>query len=498
MSDGNRPVRNFNRIVVGNKPLSNNVLMDVDEVETLLSKKIHSRNVRRDSVESALSSNDISKLRSYSRLFFDTSGIYMRLCRYMAYMYRYDWYLTPIIESTDVNGDDVRVGWFKVSRYLENSDLRHVFGDIALKVIRDGSYYGYKITNNDRMLLQELPVSYSRSRYELNGLPAVEFNVRYFDDTFSDSDYRQRVIGMWPNEIQAAYSAYKDGNLKRDFQSDDRGWVLLDPKRTVKFSLSGNDAPLFVAIIPKLMDLEDAQDIDKKRMMQQLSKILVQKIPLDKNGELLFDIPEVQQLHSNAVSMINGAVGVNVLTTFADVDMMDVSDNDGKSVSVDQLGKVERTVYNEAGTGQNLFNSEGNIALERSILNDEATMFPLLLQFDGFVRGLASQFDGSPVGVRYVAQMLGTTAYNYKELSKSYKELAQFGFSKLLPQVALGQTQSSVMMNSYFENEILGLNDFFVPPASSNTTPANDDGRPSLSDGDKSDKTLANENVKGM
>jgi len=48
---------------------------------------------------------------------------------------------------------------------------------------------------------------------------------------------------------------------------------------------------------------------------------------------------------------------------------------------MDDLQKVERTVYNNLGVSQNLFNTDGNIALEKSISNDEATMRDLVLQF---------------------------------------------------------------------------------------------------------------------
>jgi len=76
--------------------------------------------------------------------------------------------------------------------------------------------------------------------------------------------------------------------------------------------------------------------------------------------------------------MLGKAIGVDVLTTFAEVDVADLADK-STVTSVDELEKVERTVYNESGTAQNLFNTDGNIALEKSILNDEAAMYALLL-----------------------------------------------------------------------------------------------------------------------
>ena len=66
-------------------------------------------------------------------------------------------------------------------------------------------------------------------------------------------------------------------------------------------------------------------------------------------------------------------------------------------------------------------------------------------------------------------QLLTTTIYNYKELAKLYKEQTQLGYSKMLPQIALGQSQSSILANAYFENDVLDLVNVFIPPLMSST-----------------------------
>lgn len=493
------PKMDFNKIAVGGKTLSNDVALDLERAR--MNERLSRRKLTKEDVERAIEQKDIKELRRISNLFFAKSGIYSRLCRYMAYLFKYDWFVTPIRVSDSVKDAKVIEGWYKSSLYLENSKLKRNFGDIALKVIREGCFFGYRLDQSAATFLQELPTNYSRSRYKINGNPAVEFNVKYFDDVFSDAAYRVRVLKLFPKEIQQAYVKYKNGTLPKDFSGDDNGWVLLDPKKTVKFNISGSDAPLFVSVVPKLLDLEEAQDLDKKKMLQQILKIIVQKMPIDKNGELIFDVDEAAVLHQNAVRMLGDAVGVDVLTTFADVDVADLSDNSNIS-SVDQLDKVERTVYNEAGVSQMQFNTNGNIALEKSIANDEATMTDLLLQFEEFAQSLLEPFNKNPKKLRYKVQLLPTTVYNYKDLAKQYKELVSIGFSKLLPQVALGQSQTTVIMTAVFENEIMSLNDLFVPPQSSNTMSGSagdsgEAGRPELDDDKKSDKTIANREAEG-
>ena len=299
--------------------------------------------------------------------------------------------------------------------------------------------------------------------------------------------------------------AYKKGTLPKDSQKDDAGWFLLDAACAIKFNLNNCDFPLFIAVIPKLLDLEDAQDLDKKRMAQQLLRLVIHEMPLDKNFESVFDIPEIQAFHDNAVQMVGDAIGMSVLTTLADVKVEDLSDGAQTAAGIDQLDKIERTVYNEAGVSQMQFNTDGNIALEKSIANDEATMTDLLLQFQSFAEDLLKFVNKNINRLHYKVSMLPTTIYNYKDLAKIYKEHTALGFSKLLPQVALGHPQSVVMATAYFENDMLHLEEVFIPPQSSNTMsstpkPAKDTeasggeagGRPELPDDEKTTKTIQN------
>ena len=103
---------------------------------------------------------------------------------------------------------------------------------------------------------------------------------------------------------------------------------------------------------------------------------------------------------------------------------------------------------------------------------------------------------------------------DYKDIAKLYKEQAMLGFSKVLAPVALGQSQTAVIAAAKFENQIMHLNEVFIPPQMSSTISAGaisasankgtasnsgakaassgEVGRPELDDSEKSDKTLKN------
>ena len=443
-------------------------------------------------------------------------------------MYRYDWYVVPEIYKDNTKEEEIITEFTNILNYLDNSYVKKTCGDIALQVVLNGAYYGYIVEGGKGLILQELPASYCRSRFSSGNNPAIEFNMQFFDSQFPDIAQRMRVLKMFPEEFAKGYILYKKGQLINEFGDRENGWYLrengwylLDPNKTVKFEFKNGDTPLFVNAIPALIDLDASQDLDRRKQMQKLLKILVQKLPMDKNGDLIFDIDESRDVHNNAVEMLQRAIGVDVLTTFTEVQQIDLSDKATTS-SIDDLAKVERGVFNELGITQNLFNTDGNLSMNNSILNDEGSVRCLLLQFNSFFDRIVQSRVSKKEKYNFRLYMLETTQYNYKELSKLYKEQVQIGYSKMLPQIALGHSQSAILNTAYFENDILHLNEIMIPPLMSSTLNAQDvlgknkqssstgiqkeiegnssdskSGRPEKPDNEKSEKTIQNKESLG-
>ena len=433
-------------------------------------KKANPRFGDKKVVLDAIQRSDYNLMRDISNFYYKTSGIYNRLCRYMAYMYRYDWYVTPYINSDSAKDEKVLDGFNKTLMYLDNFGAKKFFGEAALKVLRNGAYYGYITKNADRATIQELPPKYCRSRFTAaTGQPLVEFNMRFFDDYFSTTAQKQKMLEVFPPEFKKGYALYKQNKLPPDFAGDTSGWYLLDAESAIKFNINGEDFPAFISVIPSIIALDEAQGLDRKKMEQQLLKIIIQKMPMDKNGDLIFDVDEARELHNNAVRMLGRAIGIDVLTTFADVEVADMHSTSATNADDKSMDRVKSAIYDQAGISQMQFNTDGNIALEKSILNDEASMYNLIQQFEQFLNILIKDFNKNPKKIYYKVQILGTTIYNYKDLSKLYKEQTQLGYSKMLPQIALGQSQSSILATAHFENDILDLVSTFIPPMQSST-----------------------------
>lgn len=456
----------YKSIKVGVKKLEDAVL-DLGSLKNYLKGR---RYVSKKDVLKALANNDIKEMRNISNFFYNVSGIYQKICNYFAFLYRYDWYVVPEIKDDSVKEEKVLKDFNNILQYLDNSYIQKVCGEIALSVIKNGAYYGYIVPCSTGLLLQELPIEYCRCRYKVAGdMPAVEFNMKFFD-TFSEPAYRMKVLNLFPDEFKKGYMLYKQGKLNSvDYWGDhNSGWYLLDPASTVKFNFNNSDMPYFINTIPYILDLDAAQDLDRRKQMQQLLKIVIQKLPLDKNGDLIFDIDEAADIHANAVEMLSRAIGVDVMTTFADVDSIDMSDKN-TTTTTDDLAKVERSVFNSAGLSQNLFNTDGNLSLEKSILNDESSVRNLLLQFEIFFDRVTKSRAAANKKYSFRLYMLETTQYNYQALSKLYKDQTQIGYSKMLPQIALGHSQSFILNSITFENDVLHLSQIMIPPLMSST-----------------------------
>jgi hypothetical protein len=445
-------------------------------------------------VVKALEERNMEQIRSISRHFFAVSGIYARAAKYMAFLPTYDYMLTPHIYNSGVKKESLMSDFSRGLGFIDSMNLKTRLGEISLNVLVDGAYYGYLRVYGDKAVIQDLPVEYCRSLYKVNGNPVVEFNLEYFK-TFKVEQVRNQVLKTMPQEVIEGYRQLMSAPQDSPRNMKGEHWIMLDSAKAVKFSLNKDDSPLFAAAIPQIIDLDDLQGIQKKKAEQQLLKIMVQKIPLDKNGEFIFDMEEAKAMHANAVRMLARAINIDVLTTFADADLLDLEEKRGTATI--EVENWEKSTFNELGISQQLFATDGNLALEKSIANDESIIMQLVYQYQDWTNNLLKlKFSEKARDYCFEIFFPRLTQHNRVDMAKNYKDQAAVGYSKMLPAIALGQSQSNFLASIVFEKDFLGLADYMEPVkmASTQSGKSGDGaGRPEKPDDQKSDKTLANE-----
>lgn len=457
--------------------------------------KKSSRETKEDIITS-IERKDLFAMRTISNYFYSVSGVYSRGLHYLADMPTYSYLVTPNLNSFDVplNKRGLQKDLDKALLFCEELNIQKTFSDISLKVLLDGAWYGFLRYNGQSYVFEELPINYCRSRYKVNGKPVVEFNVKYFDDAIVRPELRNEVLRTYPKEIVDGYRAYKSGALPVDKTDMSGYWIRLDFNDAWKFSMREDDQPFFISSIPKVIDFEDIREIDKRKKEQQLQKLLIQKVPLNKDGEFIFDMSEANALHQNAVNMLKNAINIDVLTTFTDNELLEVTEDKNNQ---NEFVKWEKQVYNDMGISAQLFATDGNLALEKSIKSDESLLPRLMKQFELFMaRTLNRFFTPDPNLYDFTFWFPPITHYNRDEVIKTTKDLATFGYGKMMPAIAMGQTQRGFLSQIYFENDILQLHDRMVPLQSSHTSSGKEGGgaagRPMKDNDEAADKTLKN------
>ena len=111
LTDDNMPTNyagvstDFSKIRVGIKTLDD-ATINVGEL-----KRVNPKYGDKTYVLQAINRGDLKAMREISNFFYKTSGIYSRLCRYMAYLYNYDWLITPYINGgLGIRSEERRVG----------------------------------------------------------------------------------------------------------------------------------------------------------------------------------------------------------------------------------------------------------------------------------------------------------------------------------------------------------------------------------------------------
>ena len=176
----------YGKIKVGTKTLQDAILNLGDLSKNGSLQPFYNKKM----VLKALMTKDVKEQRAISNHFYEVSGIYQRMCEYFAFLYRYDWYVaTCLHDKNKFNADKISKDFDRILNFLDNSYIKEWCGNTALKVLKNGCYYGYIVPSGTGLVIQELPIDYCRTRYEIAGKPAVEFNMKYFD-RYSDTAYR--------------------------------------------------------------------------------------------------------------------------------------------------------------------------------------------------------------------------------------------------------------------------------------------------------------------
>lgn len=457
-----------------------------------------------EDIRRVISSGDPEAMRELSRFFSRYGGIYRRVMDYYSNLLLYYTIVSPRLGETTIAKKKIKARFNKALEFVDNLELDVNATRIVNRILSSGAYYGFFREYSKSSTFQDLPIEYCRTRYKNDhGIDILEFDLKYFDQIRDEAE-RKIALDNFPVEVIRAYKIYNNaqgGKLGASMSS----WFIVPSHLGVALYFR-DFIPFFIASLPALVRYEESQDREADRDEEELQKILINEMPLDKESEPVFSLEETAIIHDGISQMLKNNRYLDLITSFGKIHMEHAQDTRGSSLQ-DNTMKFETAVFNELGASSELFNAKGNTALRISIEKDTSLMISFTAPIMQWVSYQLNHRLGDDK-MSFEVQILPVTIHNKKEMASLYLNGAQYGFSKFYAGVSLGIKQSNLLSLIAIENDIFELHDKMIPLQSSHTQgvdgkgedvkPAGDTnkgaGRPALDDKDKSDKTIANEN----
>lgn len=438
-----------------------------------------------EEIERIINSDSIPEQQRLSRTFFYKGGHYKRILLHYATLLKYAGMVIPRPSfGKSLSTTRIARKYHKAVEFVEGISVETFFTNCALRTLIDGCYYGVIQTmDKDRLTVLELPARYCATRFkDTQGNDIIEFNLDYFD-TFLTKREQKAILRVYPKFISNAYEQYKGG--KRSLK-----WVFIPADVGVCFPFFDNQ-PLFLSTIPSTILLDETIETERERDLEEIRKILVQKVPHLTSGELLFEPDEAEVMHKGSVEMMGKNKNISVLTTYADVDA--VVSKTASDASRNSIEHMLQNVYQETGVSSQLFASTGSATLDTSLKNDLALMMYLAGKFANFITNITNTlFSDRDISFKY--QILPVSYYNEEKYIDRTFKMASSGYSFLYPAIAMGISQQDLGSIKDLENDVLNLAEKLKPLSSSYTqSAANSPGAPAKEQEDKAEKTIENE-----
>ena len=475
------------------------------------SNGVMNRDFTIEEIEEIIRSGELSAIRELSRYYYRTNGRYRNNINFLATLFLYDTLVTPIYETGKGSKAQIIKAFYNACSFVEALDIKTTLARITREWLKSGIYYGVLQEQGSKVVIQDLPAEYCRTRLkDFNNLCILEFNITYFITKFQDDRVRDAALLNFPDVIQKGWKDYKAKKLTDP-------WIMVPASAGgIVFCFAEDATPLLIAAIPELAKMKDAVGREEKRDENELYKLLIQKMPTDSNGHLVFELDEIAEIHAGVADMLRDLDTVDVLTTLGDATLENLQDSSAATQANNRIEKYSDNAWDALGSSKLFFNADNSSSLAYVIKRLESVMQDYINAYATWINFLInSRF--ARTGLSFDFEILPTTKFNLKDYIGFYLQQAQFGYPRMRVGAAIGVKQRNLVSAIDFENEFLNLDEKMIPLMSSYTQTGDENsdkknnssekkgssqsqskditnkgGRPTLADEEKSQKTQAN------
>ena len=436
-----------------------------------------------------------SQLRNLSRYLYRLCYEYKRICTFYAKMICGDTFnIIPLIDLTqDNNPDDVLSNYYETLIKWQRMDFKNELTKLLLTAWREDTVYAYVYDDSDQdggtCFFHILDGDYCKICTIEEGVFRFAFDFSYFRSHKSELEF-------WDSEFQTKYNAYeKDTTLR---------WQELDPERQICLKVNSDDPtmdyPPLAGTFSKIINLLDLDEIQSVKDELSAYKLLVARLqPLsgtDTPDDFEVDINTALKYYNRLAEALPEFV--NVCISPLPIDTIEFKDTNSTE-DTDMLSSAMSNIFKSIG-GVILDNDKtGSTIFEAQIIADmEIAQATLLPQIERWIHLYFNYtISDKHAVIKYIN---GVCPYTRKNRRKELLESAQNGMpTKLEISILDGKSPLETISQLYLENDVLGLNNKFIPLSTSytqsgevtgGTDPVNG-GRPESDVGDLTDEGSA-------
>ena len=422
------------------------------------------------------------ELRNMSNFLYRVSMPYRRFINYLSDIPLFYWNMTPQIDETGkTTSDKILKNYYKILQLLENMSIPHEMRKVLNTTIREGVFYGFKYEDKNSFFIQKLDPDYCR---------IVEIEAGCFNFAFDFSFFQKypTYLEYMDPYFTTLYNLYQ--NDRTNYQ-----WQILDGDKTICVKVDPDTTdpilPMLVGLFESLLDLIDARSLQRNKDEIQNYKLITLKIPtFDSTREVddfSVDMDTALKFYNKLADIVPDSVGVAL--TPLDVDTVDfVPDETSASLITSSMNDV----FDDSGISQLLFNSNktGSVGLDASLKVDSAMVWKIVECIERWIRRYIMY--NSTGSTKYFFDILRVDIFNKKTEVERELSLANSGApNKLRLAATNGENPYRTLSTGIFENEILGLQDRWIPLKTSYTMSTD------TTSGDVNDETDRNKDHDG-
>lgn len=459
-------------------------------VDDFYTTRTHLKEYTKEEIKRIIDSGDLNSQIRLSKNYFYKNGVYKQLIIYYANLLLYSGLLTPNpVYGTQLSNASIKKRYNSAVDYIDKINIPKLLANFSIHALVEGCYYGViQNLSKTNFTILDLPSEYCRSNFkDAEGNDVLEFNITYFN-TINSNETRDMALKAYPEIISSYWNRWNENKALSP-------WVIIPAGVGFCFPFLEDGRPIFLDILPSVLDYEESVEVEKERDLEEIRKIIVQKIPHLNDGTLVFEPDEAEVMHAGTVDMLSGNKNLSVMTTYADVDS--VVSRAASEANSNNLEKMYQNIYANGATTSQIFAPIGSQAIPYALKRELSMMMILANKYSAFITYLINQlFSNSAVTFSY--KILPISYFNQSDYITDTLKLADKGYSFLLPVLACGISQKEFVNLKHLENDVLGLGDIMIPLKSSYTESANSEngpGAPAKKLEDKAPKTIQNENA---